>query len=36
MDAASITPRVFLQFAWEHRADLVRYLKWADGNSRRG
>jgi hypothetical protein len=34
MDAAGITPLVFFQFCWEHRADLIRYLKWADGNAR--
>ena len=27
-------PRSFLRFAWKHRADLMRYLRWADANSR--
>jgi len=34
IDAASITPRIFFEFAWQHRADLTRYLRWADENSR--
>jgi hypothetical protein len=34
MEAAGITPRVFLKFSWQHRADLARYLKWAAENSR--
>jgi len=34
IDAAGITPVVFLQFSWSHRADLLRYLRWADANSR--
>lgn len=33
--AHSITPRVFLRFCLEHRRDLLRYLRWADENSRR-
>ena len=32
MDAAGISPRMFLQFAWKNRADLRRYLKWAASN----
>lgn len=36
MEAASITPRVFLKFAWENRAALKRYLNWAESNSRGG
>jgi hypothetical protein len=27
--ADSITPKIFLRFAWEHRKDLLRYLHWA-------
>jgi hypothetical protein len=34
IEAAGITPVVFLQFLWKHRADLMRYLRWADTNSR--
>jgi hypothetical protein len=34
MEAAGITPVVFFQFSWTHRADLARYLRWADSNSR--
>ncbi|HEX4133394.1 MAG TPA: hypothetical protein VHY84_02135 [Bryobacteraceae bacterium] len=34
IEATRITPGVFLRFAWKHRADLVRYLRWADTNSR--
>jgi hypothetical protein len=29
LDAESITPSQFRQFAWEHRAELWRFLKWA-------
>jgi hypothetical protein len=35
IEAARITPAVFFQFSWKHRADLARYLKWADANSRK-
>jgi len=31
--AESVTKDVFVKFAWQHRADLWRYLGWA---SRRG
>jgi hypothetical protein len=34
IEADSITPAVFFRFSWKHRADLVRYVKWADANSR--
>jgi hypothetical protein len=34
IEAAGITPGVFCRFAWRHRADLMRYLRWADANSR--
>jgi hypothetical protein len=34
MEASGITPRVFLQFSWKHRAELARYLKWAAENNR--
>jgi hypothetical protein len=27
--AGSITPAQFRSFAWEHRAELVRFLRWA-------
>lgn len=33
IEADSITPRLFFQFTWRHRADLRRYLKWAAANS---
>ncbi|HWE50280.1 MAG TPA: hypothetical protein VG273_10845 [Bryobacteraceae bacterium] len=32
LEAASITPGVFLDFCWRHRADLRRYLRWAAAN----
>jgi hypothetical protein len=32
IDAANITPRIFLDFCWQHRADLMRYLRWAADN----
>jgi hypothetical protein len=35
IDAARITPRIFLQFSWDNRKDLLRYLKWAASNSGR-
>jgi hypothetical protein len=34
IEAARITPRIFLEFSWKHRADLIRYLRWAAENSR--
>ena len=34
IDAAGITPGEFFRFCLEHRADLLRYLKWAGANSR--
>jgi len=34
IEAAGITPGVFLRFSWKQRADLMRYLRWADANSR--
>jgi hypothetical protein len=34
IEAAGITPAIFLRFSWRHRADLTRYLRWADANSR--
>jgi hypothetical protein len=36
IEAAKITPTMFLRFAWKNRAELIRYLKWADANSRGG
>jgi len=27
--AADITPELFVRFVWKHRADLLRYLRWA-------
>jgi hypothetical protein len=36
IEAAGITPAVFLRFAWKNRAELIRYLRWADANSRIG
>jgi len=33
IEAARITPAFFFQFSWKHRADLARYLRWADANS---
>jgi hypothetical protein len=32
IDAASITPGMFIGFVWKHRADLMRYLRWAVEN----
>jgi len=29
LDAAAITPKIFVNFSWEHRSDLFRYLRWA-------
>jgi len=29
-NADTVTARQFLEFVWKHRADLVRYLHWAD------
>jgi hypothetical protein len=34
IDAAGITPGIFIRFCLEHRGDLFRYLRWADTNSR--
>jgi hypothetical protein len=34
IEAAGITPAIFWGFSWRHRADLLRYLRWADANSR--
>ena len=28
-EAAAITPRIFFDFSWKHRSDLLRYLRWA-------
>ncbi len=36
IEASKITPAIFLRFAWKNRAELLRYLKWADANSRGG
>jgi hypothetical protein len=36
IEAAKITPAVFLRFTWKNRAELIRYLRWADANSRGG
>ncbi|MDP9055578.1 MAG: hypothetical protein M3N93_14955 [Acidobacteriota bacterium] len=33
IEAAGITPRAFFRFSWKHRADLLRYLKWAAQNA---
>jgi hypothetical protein len=30
--AADITPGLFVRFVWKHRADLLRYLRWAVEN----
>jgi hypothetical protein len=30
LHADRITPSEFLRFAWSHRAELSRYLRWAD------
>ncbi len=27
--AESLTPKLFLSFTWEHRQELLRYLRWA-------
>jgi hypothetical protein len=29
LDAAGITARMFFDFSWQHRSDLLRYLRWA-------
>ena len=29
LHADRITPGIFLKFAWQHRSDLWRYLRWA-------
>jgi hypothetical protein len=29
MHADDITPGIFIRFVWKHRADLLRYLRWA-------
>ncbi len=34
LDAERIGPREFWAFTWEHRADLLRYVKWAARMSR--
>jgi hypothetical protein len=34
LKAETITPAVFWEFSWKHRADLARYLRWAAENSR--
>ena len=34
LDAAAIDREAFLKFAWQHRAELFRYLQWAAANSR--
>jgi hypothetical protein len=34
IEAAGITPVIFFRFSWRHRTDLMRYLRWADTNSR--
>jgi hypothetical protein len=34
IEASTITPGVFFSFCWNHRRDLIRYLRWADENSR--
>ena len=36
LSAGAITPRVFLRFLLQHRADLVRFLRWAATLSRPG
>ena len=36
MEAGKITPAMFLRFTWKNRAELIRYLRWADANSRGG
>ena len=28
--ADRITPRMFVGFLWQHRGELLRFLKWAD------
>jgi len=30
--AESLTKELFLKFVWEHRKDLIRYLRWAANN----
>jgi hypothetical protein len=32
-DAATIDRPFFLRFTWQHRHDLLRYLRWAAANS---
>jgi hypothetical protein len=33
IEASSITPGLFRRFCWEHRRELIRYVKWAAENS---
>ena len=30
IDAESLTKKQFLDFMWQHKAELIRYLRWAD------
>ena len=32
--AATVTPGIFFRFVWQHLHDMLRYLRWADENSR--
>lgn len=29
LEADSLTPRKFLEFTWQHRTELLRYMRWA-------
>jgi len=33
IEAQSIDREIFLEFTWKHRADLLRYLRWASRES---
>jgi hypothetical protein len=33
IEAQSIDRKIFLEFTWKHRADLLRYLRWASRES---
>jgi len=36
LEASQITAGVFIRFGWQHRKDLLRYLRWASENSTAG
>jgi hypothetical protein len=34
IEAGSISPRVFFEFSWKHRRELIRYLRWAGNDGK--